>query len=62
MSRTPDGMDGPRGDWRCMNLCSIYPSPDPDPDPDPDPEPNPNPNSSPDTNPNQVHEPLLDLP
>ena len=24
MSRTLDGMDGPRGDWRCVNLWSLY--------------------------------------
>ena len=27
MSRTPDGMDGPRGDWRCTTLPLHLPSP-----------------------------------
>ena len=31
MSRTPDGMDGPRGDWRCSTLPVPLPSPYPAP-------------------------------
>ena len=48
MSRTPDGMDGPRGDWRCTTLPLPLPSPYPYPTPEP--------------NPNMVQAPLVDLP